>query len=365
MRAIQVLVASAAVAALAASAASAGGGGHAFEVREYAVPAGSHPHDVAPARDGGVWYTEQAAGALGLARPEDGAVAARSARRGLGAARRDRRARRGSVGHRRGTERDRARRPADAGAFAASRSRRTGGRQPEHGDLRRARRALVHGAERRLRPARPEGGAVRVFDAPRGPGPYGITTTPAAPCTTPRSPAATSVGSTSTPGRRRVLRPPTAGQGARRVWADSRGRIWVSEWNAGKLGRYDPATRALARVAAAGPGASAVRDLRRRARHRLAERFRRQRARALRPAHRAIHDDRLPSRRRMSASSSGAPARCGERSRAPTSSSSSARASRRRRSPRRIDRLPEGPCGSRLSRCFLPKVAHPALPTGL
>jgi virginiamycin B lyase len=36
--------------------------------------------------------------------------------------------------------------------------------------------------------------------------------------------------------------PPTARQGARRVWSDSLGRIWVSEWNAGQLGRYDPAT---------------------------------------------------------------------------------------------------------------------------
>jgi virginiamycin B lyase len=27
------------------------------------------------------------------------------------------------------------------------------------------------------------------------------------------------------------------------VWSDSRGRIWVSEWDAGKLGMYDPARR--------------------------------------------------------------------------------------------------------------------------
>lgn len=39
-----------------------------------------------------------------------------------------------------------------------------------------------------------------------------------------------------------MLAPPTARQGARRVWGDSRGRIWVSEWNAGQLGMYDPAT---------------------------------------------------------------------------------------------------------------------------
>jgi virginiamycin B lyase len=38
-----------------------------------------------------------------------------------------------------------------------------------------------------------------------------------------------------------VLEPPTPGQGARRVWSDSKGRLWVSEWNAGRLGRYDPA----------------------------------------------------------------------------------------------------------------------------
>jgi virginiamycin B lyase len=39
-----------------------------------------------------------------------------------------------------------------------------------------------------------------------------------------------------------VIEPPTKGQGARRVWSDSKGRIWVSEWNAGNVSRYDPAT---------------------------------------------------------------------------------------------------------------------------
>jgi virginiamycin B lyase len=40
-----------------------------------------------------------------------------------------------------------------------------------------------------------------------------------------------------------VLAPPTRNQGARRAWSDSHGRIWISEWNAGRLGRYDPRTR--------------------------------------------------------------------------------------------------------------------------
>ena len=38
------------------------------------------------------------------------------------------------------------------------------------------------------------------------------------------------------------VRPPTAGQGARRVWSDSGGRVWVAEWNAGQVAVHDPAT---------------------------------------------------------------------------------------------------------------------------
>ncbi|MCB0230651.1 MAG: lyase, partial [Anaerolineae bacterium] len=34
-------------------------------MQEYPVPSGAHPHDVAPALDGGVWYTAQQQGALG------------------------------------------------------------------------------------------------------------------------------------------------------------------------------------------------------------------------------------------------------------------------------------------------------------
>jgi virginiamycin B lyase len=41
-------------------------------------------------------------------------------------------------------------------------------------------------------------------------------------------------------GEATVIEPPTKAQGARRVWSDSKGQIWVSEWNAGQLGLYDP-----------------------------------------------------------------------------------------------------------------------------
>ena len=37
-----------------------------------------------------------------------------------------------------------------------------------------------------------------------------------------------------------VVEPPTPDQGARRVWSDSRGRIWVAEWYSGNLSMHDP-----------------------------------------------------------------------------------------------------------------------------
>src|SRR3546814_10625127 len=43
-------------------------------------------------------------------------------------------------------------------------------------------------------------------------------------------------------GKATVVEPPTPGQGARRVWPDSLGRLWVSEWSSGQLSRYEPAT---------------------------------------------------------------------------------------------------------------------------
>ncbi len=41
-------------------------------VQAFPVPAGSRPHDVAPALDGGVWYTAQGSGELGWLDPETG-----------------------------------------------------------------------------------------------------------------------------------------------------------------------------------------------------------------------------------------------------------------------------------------------------
>jgi virginiamycin B lyase len=90
----------------------------------------------------------------------------------------------------------------------------------------------------------PTSGDMSVWDAPRGAGPYGITTTPdgsvyyasLAGSHIARIDVETGV---ATP-----IDPPTPRQGARRIWSDSQGILWVSEFNVGQLARYDPATGA-------------------------------------------------------------------------------------------------------------------------
>lgn len=88
----------------------------------------------------------------------------------------------------------------------------------------------------------PSTGSIEIFNAPKGPGPYGITTTPNGSVYY-ASLAGNYIGLVDTKtGKVTVLEPPTPDQGSRRVWSDSDGNIWVSEWNAGQLGMYNPQT---------------------------------------------------------------------------------------------------------------------------
>ena len=83
---------------------------------------------------------------------------------------------------------------------------------------------------------------MRVWDAPEGRGPYGITATPDGAIYY-ASLAGDHIARIDTQtGRAEVIEPPTPKQGARRVWSDSSGRIWVSEWIAGQVSVYDPKT---------------------------------------------------------------------------------------------------------------------------
>jgi virginiamycin B lyase len=84
-------------------------------------------------------------------------------------------------------------------------------------------------------------GQIKIFDAPKGSGPYGIKTK------TPNGTVYFALLAGSYIARINsikndsaiVIEPPTADQGARRVWSDSQGKIWISEWNAGQLGMYN------------------------------------------------------------------------------------------------------------------------------
>ena len=209
-------------------------------IQEYPVPPGSHPHDVAPAPDGTVWYTAQAAGALGRLDPATGQthhipLGDRSAPHGV------------IVGP------DKAAWVTDSGQNAIVRV------DPEteavkvyplpadrgNANLNTAafdRAGILWftgqgGIYGRLDPA---SGQMEVFSAPRGRGPYGITSTPDG-AVYYASLANSYVGRIDpASGAATVLEPPTPGQGARRVWSNSQGNVWVSEWNAGQLARYHP-----------------------------------------------------------------------------------------------------------------------------
>src|SRR3989454_801918 len=212
-----------------------------FVLQEYPVTRGQGPHDVAPARDGGVWYTAQLSGELGWLNPRFGVLKAIK----LGA---------GSAPHGVIVGPDGAPWITDGGLNAIVRVDSVTNevkRYPlpanrQNANLNTAtfdRDGLLwftgqQGVFGRLDP---KSGAMAVFDAPRGSGPYGIATCPDGNVYF-ASLAGSYVGRiVRETGAAVVLAPPTAGQGARRVWCDSVSRVWVSEWNAGRLARYDGA----------------------------------------------------------------------------------------------------------------------------
>jgi virginiamycin B lyase len=86
----------------------------------------------------------------------------------------------------------------------------------------------------------PRSGEMKLFEAPKGPGPYGIHAVPGGAVYF-ASLAGSYLGRIdAATGKAQVLEPPTPRQGARRVWPDSKGDIWLSEWYSGNLSRYSP-----------------------------------------------------------------------------------------------------------------------------
>lgn len=87
-------------------------------------------------------------------------------------------------------------------------------------------------------------GEMKVWDAPKGRGPYGIHATPAGVVYYTSLAGSFIARIDAKTGASTVIEPPTPQQGARRVWSDSKGDLWVAEWNSGNLSRYQPKTGA-------------------------------------------------------------------------------------------------------------------------
>ena len=210
------------------------------EMQEYPVPPGSRPHDVAPAPDGTVWYTAQGSGELGRLDPNTG----ETHHIPLGG---------GSAPHGVIVGPDGAAWVTDGGLNAIVRvdpetEQVWGYALPATAGYANLNTATFDadgilwftgqsGIYGYLDPSEEQ---VYTFPAPRGRGPYGITTTPDGKVFYASLAGSHIAQIDLTENTATVIEPPTPNQGARRVWADSLGQIWVSEWDGGQLGRYDP-----------------------------------------------------------------------------------------------------------------------------
>ncbi len=212
-------------------------------VRYYPVPPGSGPHDVAPAPDGSVWYTAQRSGELGRLDPASG----RTEHIALG---------RGSAPHGVIVGPDGAAWVTDSGLNAIVRvDPKTKAVKvfalPEGTPYVNMNTAAFDGKgvlwwtgqSGYYGSLNPAAGETRVWPSPRGRGPYGITATPGGDIYYVSLAGSHLARIDTATGAATVIEPPTPSQGARRVWSDSKGRLWISEWLSGQVGMFDPATK--------------------------------------------------------------------------------------------------------------------------
>ena len=212
----------------------------AADVRYYPVPAGTHPHDVAAAPDGNVWYTAQRTGHLGILDPKTG----KTEHIELG---------KGSSPHGVIVGPDGAAWITDSGQNAIVRvdaktravklfplptgtpyTNLNTAAFDGKGKLWYTGQAGYYGS------VDTKSGEVRVWGAPKGRGPYGIAATPSGDIYY-ASLAGNHIAKIDTAsGIATMIEPPTKNQGARRVWSDSKGQIWVAEWLSGNLSMYNP-----------------------------------------------------------------------------------------------------------------------------
>ena len=205
----------------------------------YPVLAGAGPHDVYPAPDGTVWFTAQAAGKLGRLDPRTG----RSDLIPLG---------RGAAPHGVIVGADGAAWVTEGGQNAIVRvdaltrevklfplPKERANANLNTASFDRTGALWFTGQNGVYGRLDPKSGAITVFDAARGVGPYGIATTPDGQVFY-VSLAGSYLGRIDLEtGKAEVLEPPVKRAGTRRVWSDSHGALWITGWDSGDLFRYD------------------------------------------------------------------------------------------------------------------------------
>lgn len=214
------------------------------QVEVFELPKGARVHDVAPAPDGTIWYTAQRQGALGILDPKTGKV--RQVPLGPDSA---------PHGVIQGP--DGAAWITDSGQNAIVRyDPKTGKidvwKLPDDIGYANLNTGTFDGDGIHWFTGQngiygridPKTGKMDVFKDPEGRGPYGIDATPGGEVYYVSLAGSHLARVDRTSGEATIIEPPTPAQGARRVWADSKGDLWVSEWNSGQLSRYTPSTGA-------------------------------------------------------------------------------------------------------------------------
>jgi len=100
-------------------------------------------------------------------------------------------------------------------------------------------------------------GKVNVWKAPKGRGAYGMTTTPDGNVWFVSLANSYLAQVDRKTGAAKVIEPPVPNTGTRRVWSDSKGDLWISEWNGGHIAKYSPSTGQWKRYAIPGQGDNA------------------------------------------------------------------------------------------------------------
>ncbi len=212
-----------------------------FETKVIQLPAGARPHDAAPGQPGEIWYTAQRQGALGIV--DIASWTFRQVPLGEGSAPHgvvlgpDGRAwitdggQNAIVRYDPATEAiDVWKLPEDSGYTNLN----TGAFDKDGVHWFTGQTGIYGKVD--------ASGTVQIWQDPDGRGPYGIDDTPDGEIWY-VSLAGSHLGKVDrSDGSVRMIEPPHENAGLRRVWADSKGDLWITGWNSGKLYRYRPAS---------------------------------------------------------------------------------------------------------------------------